>query len=445
MTDTSWVEIDLAGLKHNVRTWRAMLAPRSIDSPAGAGLLDVVQPRLCGVVKADAYGLGAKELGLALDTVGVDVLAVYSPSQADELLQHPLTKPVLMLMPVREKPQTVRLHNALVEGMLHFSVDSPDQLLVVAGFGESCGCQVPVHLALDTGMSRGGLNVEQFNQVVRHIPKLRHVRLAGVWTHFAAADCDAKTTEQQYQRFRKTLASNYRYIPADAICHAASTNASLRHSKYHMDMTRVGLGLLGYSALTVSADDSINTHIDNLRPVMRWRSKLVHVRQYSKGASVGYNGTHRLSRDSFLGIVPVGYGDGYPLNLGNQAYVGVLRRRDGESQPRTILAPVVGRVNMDQIIIDLTPGNHGGAKGSKRAAGKAKQLDSPLAQVDDVVELVSPDNTMPHSLPNLARMADSSPYEMLCRISPRVPRVYIETQQRTATPTAQLSRQHSAA
>ena len=149
-----------------------------------------------------------------------------------------------------------------------------------------------------------------------------------------------------------------------------------------------------------------------LMPAVRWRSRIVHVRRFAAGSAVGYGCTAQLTRESYLGIIPVGYADGYPLALSNKGVVTIVGRRGvGAPHGEIQTAPVVGRVNMDQIIVDLTDAT------ARQAA--------PLAQIGDTVELISPDPSSPCALPKLASLAESTPYELLCRISPRVPRLYV--------------------
>ncbi|MEX2214231.1 MAG: alanine racemase [Phycisphaeraceae bacterium] len=451
MTDTSWLEVDLVALRHNIKTWRQMLdRPNSQGGPA----------RLCAVLKADAYGTGAGEVARCLDQGGADMFAVYSPAQAHDLLAHPITRPILILMPVRTKPETARLHHAMLAGQLHLSIDSPDQLVTVNSIGASYDCRVPIHLAVDSGMSRGGLPVEQLGAVLKKVATLRHVKLSGIWTHFAAADSEAEFTQSQLDLFQGAVGEHKAHIADTVLLHAAATHAALRDSKYHLDMVRIGLGLYGYGAPawmtaargfagchgsrrsadetrvdardgsdfedhlnssdtgifdafeTVDGHEVIQPQSAQLQPAIRWRSRIVHVRKYAAGATVGYGCTASLARDSYLGIVPVGYADGLPLALTNKGCVRLLKSR-GQADESAIHAPIVGRVNMDQIIIDLTPARGG--------------TGAPLAQLEDVVEIISDDPTSPCYLPALAAAASSSPYEVLCRISPRIGRVYTST------------------
>ena len=452
MTDTSWIEVDLLNLRRNVATWRNMLRRPGLGAASARP-----SPRLCAIIKADAYGMGAGELARCYDEAGVDMLAVYSPGQAHEILQHPIRKPVLVLMPVRAKPQTRQLHEALLAGQLHLSVDSPDQLIAIQSIGAAVGARIPIHLGIDTGMSRGGLSGEQFASILHRMSKLANVKLAGVWTHFAAADCDGDFTQKQYERFQEIVKQNEARVGSDVILHAAATHAALRHPRYHLDMVRIGLGLLGYGAPSklavarpakpfrpvtpfdigeaeILSDEELDRFCtrtgevepldgadghdcsvrgaSGLMPAVRWRSRIVHVRRFAAGSAVGYGCTAQLTRESYLGIIPVGYADGYPLALSNKGVVTIVGRRGvGAPHGEIQTAPVVGRVNMDQIIVDLTDAT------ARQAA--------PLAQIGDTVELISPDPSSPCALPKLASLAESTPYELLCRVSSRVPRLYV--------------------
>jgi alanine racemase len=156
----------------------------------------------------------------------------------------------------------------------------------------------------------------------------------------------------------------------------------------------VGLGLYGYG-------DEGTPSASKLQPVVRWLSRVVHVQEHAAGTPVGYNSTHKLTRDSLLGLVPAGYADGYDRSLGNQSVVG-LPECSADGKP--VHAPVLGRVNMDQIVIDLT--------------------DAP-AGCGTLVELVSDNPASPCAMPRLAELAKTNTYELLCRLSPRLPRRYV--------------------
>jgi alanine racemase len=233
-------------------------------------------------------------------------------------------------------------------------------------------------------MSRSGMDDAHFDRAVAHALQSRYVRLAGVSSHFAAADDDADFTDHQFARFEAALQRHQSNLPGDCIAHIANTFATFRDSRYHLSMVRVGLGLYGFGGA-------------GLQPITRWQTRIIHKRSFPKGATVGYNQTATLKRDSVIGVVPVGYGDGYALALGNRAMVELPDQQNH--------APIVGKVNMDQITIDLT--------------------DAPAAQIGSLVNVYSDDPRSPAAVDRLAQVADEHCYAMLTRIGARIERQYV--------------------
>lgn len=390
MNDTSWLEIDLSGLEANLAAVRRLV---------GGGV------KVCGVVKAGGYGLGAVPIATRLAARGIDMLAVYSPRQGAELVQRGVTCPLLVLMPMRQLTRADPLYRAATSGNLHLTVHDESQIIQLNQAGQLLGCRLPVHLHLDTGMSRSGLDRAQLGRIITSAPALRHVRLAGLYTHFASADDDPAFTADQMDRLDQAVAEHRAALPSDIMVHAANTCGTWRDARFHQSMVRVGLALLGYGPESMRGDP-LPQDRPALQPIIRWLTRIVHVQRYAKGEPVGYNRTHTLTRDSVLGVVPVGYGDGYPLSLGNRAYAQVVLSPDDRCA-----TAVLGQVNMDQIVIDLT--------------------DAPVAaqRIGTTVELISNDPGSPCALPRLAELAGSSCYEMLCRLSSQLPRRHVGAEQ----------------
>lgn len=402
MNPTSWLEINLARLDANAAAFRAMIG----------------RAKLCGVVKADAYGLGVAPIARRL-TSQVDMLAVFSPAQAEQLAGLALSCPVLLFMRLAEMTRGHPLYRMAITDQLHVTIHDREQVALLEEAGRRLGCRLPVHLYLDTGMSRGGLDAEQFRQVMIQMPTLKHLRLAGVYTHMAGAESDEAFTVEQMARVDRALAEFKDKLPAGLIVHVANTYATLRDPKFHRGMVRIGLGLWGYGVEDMrgkgpenrargtnkaSASDSSSgprAPRPGPLPILRWRSHIIHVQEHRAHTPVGYGGTHVLTRDSTLGLVPVGYADGYPRALSNKSVV-ALPECTVDGKPMT--APVLGRVNMDQIVIDLT--------------------DVPASR-GTLVELISDDPASPCAMPKLAEQAGTNTYEMLCRLSPRVARRYV--------------------
>ncbi len=405
MRATSVIQIDLSAIDHNMRVIRRMVGP------------DV---SICCIVKADAYGLGAARLIRRLETGGVGdaggggnggggaaLLAVYSTEQAADLVRGAVTVPVLVLMPVWEMDRTDELYRAMVSGRLHVTVHGERHLEAVARIAERFGATVPVHLEIDTGLTRGGMGLDEAARVLRRVAGSRWLHLAGLFTHFASPTTDQPSTDRQMRQFSDFLSANEPCIPADCIIHAASTGAVIRHPRYHAGMVRIGLAWMGYAVETIESGEVL-PEASELQPVVTWASRIVHLREVPVGASVGYGGRWRASRASRLALVPVGYADGYPTACGG---------RDGETPGmvavlvatgptlRRCWAPVVGAVSMDQITIDVT--------------------DLPEVGVGTTVELISPDPDAPNHLPTIARRAGLIAHDMLCRLNPRIRRVHV--------------------
>jgi alanine racemase len=381
MDSTSTLEIDLSVLDANLASWRQSLGPGC---------------EVCPVVKADAYGLGAVPITRRLAAAGVGMVAVYNMQQATELAAAGLPVQMLVLMPVEQLGRTDVLYRAAVSGKLHLAVHSGAQLDRIEAIGTTFGARLPVHIEVDTGMCRLGMSVEEADRLLGEIARRKYVKLAGLFSHTAAPGSDVVFTDEQYRRFESLLKKHATVLKGVCI-HFAGTCAAYRDVRYHKAMVRLGLGLFGYGDPAEEGIPSIDRP-PAVRPVARWVSRVVHMRQVGKGTSIGYQRTFVTRRPTTLGVVPVGHADGYPVSLSNKGIV----RIGPEAHP----APVLGQVNMDQVMVDLTDAGAGVAVGTE-------------------VELYAADPQAPNALPRLAAVAQTNCYELLCRLSPRLQRRYI--------------------
>ncbi len=415
--DISWLEIDLTCVERNLLALRRLIEPdqdgpsdgSDASAPGGqaAGSGPPARPMICAVVKKDAYGLGAPAVAHRLAKAGCDILGVYSPQEAELLIHKAVTCPILLLAPLRELNRTDALYRPAVAGSLHISIHDPQQLQTVNQIGRTFGIKVPIHLYLDTGMSRSGLNGEQFAQMVQGMDKTPHVRIAGVYTHLATADDQPDFAFEQLEQLESAVAQQAQHLPADCVVHIANSFATLRDRRFHLGMIRPGLALYGYGP-ELLAPGPVLQDAPVLEHTVRWVTRINHVQRYPRWTPVGYGSTHKLKRNSVVGVIPIGYGDGYPLALGNQASVRVILDEAGA----TLDAPVLGRVNMDQLSIDLTD-----------APGFADGGDIHTL-MNAAVHIISDDPDAPNSVPNLARLSNSHSYEVLCRLSKDLPRKY---------------------
>ncbi len=399
-SETSWFEVDLSAVERNFLALRALVTPTSDSKPSK-------RPKVCCVVKKDAYGLGSAAVAHRLVKAGCDMLAVYSTAEAELLINKSVNCPLLLLSPVRELNRTDALYRPAVAGNLHLSIHDFEQLDTVNQISRTFGIKMPIHLYLDTGMSRSGFNPQQFGQVVQDMDKMQHVRVAGVYTHMATADDNPDFAYEQLEVFENTVAQHAAQLPKDCVKHVANSFATMRDRRFHQDMIRPGLSIYGYGPELLTPGPIVD-NVPVLEHTVRWITRINHVQRYPRWTPIGYGSTHKLKRDSVVGVVPVGYGDGYPVALSNLSSVRVILNDEGYY----IDAPVLGRVNMDQLTIDLTDASNGDAEWDMHGmTGKT-------------VQIISDDPTAPNSVPNLAKLAKTHPYEITCRLSKDLARKY---------------------
>lgn len=393
MTATSRIEIDLSAVERNVARIRRALASGSPGRQVG----------LCAVLKADAYGLGAPRIAKRLEIAAVDLFAVYTPDQARALIEAAIRTPILILMPTYGLSRVDTLYRAASTGRLHFTVHERDQLQSLASLADQLGITLPLHFEVDSGLHRGGSMPDEAAKLVEIAAKHPRLRVAGLCTHFASADCDPEHVARQIAVFDNWLAAVESFAGPDCVVHVANSCATFRSGAHHRDMVRIGLALYGCVAERFRDPESCEL-IDecrDLEPAIRWTSQVAHLMDVEPGEPVGYGGTWRTDRPTRLALIPVGFADGYPLGLSNRGAVGVELPNGSLSY-----CPVAGRVSMDQITIDVT--------------------DVPRDEIaiGSRVELIGRDPTSPTHLPTLARAAMSSAHDMLSRLGARVPRVY---------------------
>jgi len=381
---TSEIQVDLQRLAHNIAVVRRLIG-RHVE--------------LCCVIKADAYGLGAARIARWMDHLPVDLLAVYTLDQAEQLCRANIGKPVLVLMPIHEAPRSGPVYRGIVSGKMHCVVHDLAHLNHLIQLADGFGCRLPVHVEVDTGMSRGGANRAEAREILERIASTRAVELRGFFTHYSSAESDERATDEQLAAFTALVNELGPLIPETCRLHAAGTHAVLRDPRHHLDMVRIGLAWTGYGHEALR-DEIHLAGGEDLKPIITWTSRLVHTKWIETGTTVGYGRTWRAKRRTRVGLVPVGYADGYPVALSNKAVVRVQTSAGWQS------APVIGRVSMDQLTIDLTD---------------VAPVD---VAVGAVVELIGDDASSGNHLATLSRLANVQPYMLLCGLSSRIARVY---------------------
>lgn len=368
----TWAEIDLDALEHNYHIARERIGP---------GV------RYLGVVKADAYGHGAVQVARKLEALGADYLAVSSLDEARELRHGGITMPVLILghTPPELVPQLIAYN-------ITQAVSAKAKAEAYSAEAVKCGGTLRVHIKVDTGMSRLGFLVrgEHFDGGVEAIAAscaLPGLEAEGIFTHFAvsdmdAGDCEAYTREQfgVFTRVLDALAERGRSF---AIRHCANSGALTRYPEMYLDMVRPGIALYGMG------DDAERL---GLRPVMSLKSSVSTIKIFDPDTTVSYGRTFRTVERTRIGVLPIGYADGFFRGLSNRMAV----------QTASGPAPQRGRICMDMCMIDLT--------------------DLPEVKVGDTVEIFG----TRQSVDALAAILDTIPYELTCAVSKRVPRLYME-------------------
>ena len=368
MLRTNYCVIDLDAIRHNVGVMRSHIA-------GGAEFL--------AVVKANAYGHGAVPVARAALEAGADMLAVAIPEEGVELRRAAIDAPILVLGGA--EPEAA---DAIVASRLTQVVFDEARIRALSAAGERLGMTAQVHLKLDTGMNRIGVRTpEEARALAALIDSLPGIELTGCFTHMATADEDDRAgTLAQIARFETLCAAIAQVHPAPITRHAANTACIFRYPQAHFDMVRGGIALYGYPPVPEAED---------LWPAMRWVTRGVYVKTIAPGERVSYGGTFEAKRQTRVMTVPVGYADGYSRGLSGKGCVLVRGRR----------APILGRVCMDQVMVDVT--------------------DIPGAQVGDEVMLLGRQGEACIDAQELADWLGTISYEVLCSPSARVPRVHV--------------------
>jgi len=405
------LEVDLTALDHNLSVLQDATRPKG-GEPA----------KICAVVKADAYGLGAAPVAHRLQRAGADLVAVYTPDEARHLTEAGVLTPVLILSPVRTVERADPLYWSAVNGRVHFSIHDEDQVRTLAQATDRLGVPLLLHVEVDTGLSRGGMRPDEALRAVRSIAAHPRLKLAGVYTHFIKPRADHERTMAQHDAFGEWLAEAGEAIPEDCLIHEANTFGAFRSRRLHRRMVRVGLALYGYATEEMEDTEHFELleHAERLKPCARWVSQVAHVKTIKRGDSVGYGALWKAKRKSRIALIPAGYADGYPLSLSNQGHV-AIDPPEGER----VFCPIVGRISMDQITVD------------------ASQVPEDQLKVGVSVEVVGRDREAPNYLSTLAHLAGTTTHEFLARLSPRLHRSHVSA--REARPLPSPSRREAMA
>ncbi len=337
--------------------------------------------KVMAVVKADAYGHGMIKVTAEAMKHGVDFFAVATPDEAIELRENFLSPNILVLSDCPEEA-----YSALIKYKITMTICSDDEIYLIDKTAKKLSMKAMIHIKVDTGMGRIGLRTpEELKHIISAVKKCENVEIKGLFTHFAAADeSDKSFTNLQYDRFLnfKKLLLDRGFYP---ICHASNSAGIIAHSDKHLDMCRMGISMYGYRP-----SDEVDMSICHLEPAMSLISHITYIKEIEAGETVSYGRIYTADRPTKIATVAIGYADGYRRSLSNKAVAFTKGKRIKQ----------VGRVCMDQIMFDVTG------------------VD---VKIGDEVELMCDE----FNADDMAKIADTISYEILCGISKRVPRIYI--------------------
>lgn len=367
-----YASIDLNAIEENFENMKKNLTPET---------------KMIAVVKADAYGHGAVKIARRMEPKEyIWGFAVATVEEGKELRENGIQKPILVLGYVFSED-----YEFLVKEQIRPAVFTEQMANELSQAAQKVGCCIPIHLAVDTGMTRIGFrNPEASIQEMIHISKLPCLKIEGMFTHFARADEDDVTSvRKQYEQYLEFLRKAEEAGISIPLRHCNNSAGVLWHREGDLDAVRPGITIYG-----IAPSDEVKNPGVVLKPALEWKSHISHVKEVEAGVPVSYGGTFVTDRLTRIATIPVGYADGYPRSLSNRGTVLIHGKR----------APILGRICMDQFMVDVT--------------------EIPEAFVGDEVTLLGRDGKDQISVEELAKLSGRFPYEFLCCISKRVPRIY---------------------
>lgn len=362
---STWVEVDLGAIEENVRYF-----------------IQSTGKQLMAVVKAEAYGHGAIQIAKTACQAGASWLGVARAGEALDLRAAGIDEPIFLLgwtPPARMEE--------LIEANVSLAFWSEAQLVDMSKAADKVGGRAKVHLKIDTGMSRVGVKAEEASDLAQSVGRFPSVYLEGVFTHFAKADeSDPTSANSQLRMFRDIVSRWESSGLRPPLVHCANSAAALRKQEAWYDLVRVGIAMYGLHPSSVCKLPGV------VRPALTWKSSLSQVKVLPPGRGISYGHIYTTMSDERIGTIPVGYADGFRRVEGNEVLIGGKR------------VPVVGRVTMDQIMV---------------------QLDAlPGAQPGDEVVIIGSQAAERISAEDVADRWGTINYEVTSGIMRRVPRIY---------------------
>ncbi len=341
---------------------------------------------IIGVVKADGYGHGAVAVAKTINRF-VSAFATATVEEALQLRKHGVKKGILVLGAVPPGRFDVLIQEGIRPSMFHLA-----QTRLLSERAVSMGKTAKIHVAVDTGMSRIGVSpTKESAQMIKEMSMLPGIEIEGMFTHFARADeTDKASAREQLRKFKEFIRMVRDLGVTVPVCHCSNSAAILDMKEANLDAVRAGIAIYGL----YPSDDVIKSSVP-VEPAMELKSFLTNIKEIGPGTEVSYGGTFRAESSVRVGTVSIGYADGYPRSLSGRGHVLVCEKR----------APVLGRICMDQLMVDLT--------------------EIPEAKEWDEVTLIGRDGREEITMEEIALKSGGFHYELPCLIGKRVPRLYV--------------------
>lgn len=373
--DRIYASIDLDAISHNMNNIANLISSKT---------------KIVAVVKTDGYGHGAVPIALELeDKEYMYGFATATAEEAFVLRKAGIKKPILVLGYVF--PYT---YSQMIKDDIRITVFRPDMIPQIEEEAMKLNKKAKVHVKVDTGMGRIGISPDESGcDYIQKLLESNWIEMEGVFTHFAKADCEDKTdADTQFKIFSNFCNSIENSLNIKIpLKHCANSAAALEMPDTHMDLVRIGISTYG-----LWPSDEIKKTSCDLKPAFSLHSRIVYLKTVDAGKEISYGGTYITKKSTRIATIPVGYGDGYPRTLSNSGYVLIRGKK----------APILGRICMDQLMVDVS--------------------DIENVQEGDEVVLIGTMGDETITMEHLGKMADRFNYELACVIGKRVPRIYIK-------------------
>lgn len=344
--------------------------------------------QMLGVIKTDGYGHGALEIAHCLEPLDFMYgFAVATAEEAFALRNSGVKKPIIILgytFPYSFK--------GFVQEEIRPTVFREDMLSELSEAAAQAGKKIKIHIKVDTGMNRIGIRPDETGiAFVKKALAYKNLEIEGIFTHFSRADeADKELTKKQFRMFSDFVNRVEKELGITIpVKHCANSAGIIDHPMTNMDVVRAGIALYG-----LYPSEEVSRETVKLKPALSLYSTIVYIKEIGSGESVSYGGTFKANRSMRIATIPIGYGDGYPRNLSGKGHVLICGKK----------APILGRVCMDQFMVDVT--------------------DIPEAKEGDRVTLIGKEGKEQISVEMLSAISGRFPYELVCDLGKRIPRVF---------------------